>query len=49
MFQMEDATEQEDHLLSDGTESPSDDSFLGSVYPRSLLYLVAGVFEYFPG
>ena len=48
IFQMEDATEQQDHLLSDGT-GPSDDSFLGSVYPRSLLYLVAGVCEYFQG
>jgi hypothetical protein len=48
MFQMKDATEQEDHLLSNGT-GPSDNSFLGSVYPRSLLYLVAGVCEYFLG
>lgn len=48
MFQMKDATEQEDHLLSDGT-GPSDTSFLGNVYPRSLLYLVAGVCEYFQG
>lgn len=48
MFQMEDATEQQDHLLSDGT-GPSDDSFIGNVYPRSLLYLVAGVCEYFQG
>ena len=48
LFQMKDSAEQEDHLLSDGT-GPSDDSFLGGVYPRSLLYLVAGVCEYFQG
>jgi hypothetical protein len=48
MFQMKDATEQEDHLLSDGTPA-SDDSFLGKIYPRSLLYLVAGVCEYVQG
>jgi hypothetical protein len=48
MFQMKDATEQEDHLLSQGT-GPSDNSFLGKIYPRSLLYLVAGVCEYFQG
>jgi hypothetical protein len=48
MFQMKDATEQEDHLLSKGT-GPSDNSFLGNIYPRSLLYLVAGVCEYFQG
>ena len=47
-FQMQDATEQEDHLMSKDS-GPTDPSILGKVYPRSLLYLVSGVCEYFEG
>lgn len=48
IFEMKDATEQQDHLISSST-GPSDTSILGNVYPRSLLYLVSGVCEYFRG
>jgi hypothetical protein len=48
IFQMNDATEQQDHLMSKDV-GPSDSSILGKVYPRSLLYLVSGVCEYFEG
>ena len=48
IFQMKDATEQEDHLMSKDV-GPTDPSILGKVYPRSLLYLVSGVCEYFEG
>jgi hypothetical protein len=48
IFQMQDATEQQDHLMSKDV-GPSDPSILGRVYPRSLLYLVSGICEYFEG
>jgi hypothetical protein len=48
IFQMNDATEQQDHLMSKDV-GPTDPSILGKVYPRSLLYLVSGVCEYFEG
>jgi hypothetical protein len=48
IFQMKDATEQQDHLMSRDV-GPADPSILGSVYPRSLLYLVSGICEYFEG
>jgi hypothetical protein len=48
IFQMNDATEQQDHLMSKDV-GPDDRSILGKVYPRSLLYLVSGVCEYFEG
>lgn len=48
MFQMKDATEQQDHLMS-ADFGPGDPSILGKVYPRSLLYLVSGICEYFEG
>ena len=48
VFQMKDATEKEDHLMSKDY-GPSDPSILGKVYPRSLLYLVSGLCEYFEG
>ncbi len=48
IFQMNDATEQQDHLMSKDV-GPDDPSILGKVYPRSLLYLVSGVCEYFEG
>jgi hypothetical protein len=48
IFQMQDATEKEDHLMSKDF-GPTDQSILGKVYPRSLLYLVSGVCEYFEG
>lgn len=48
IFQMLDATEQQDHLMSRDV-GPADPSILGRVYPRSLLYLVSGVCEYFEG
>jgi len=48
MFQMNDATEQQDHLMSPNF-GPGDPSILGKVYPRSLLYLVSGICEYFVG
>ena len=48
MFQMKDATEQQDHLMS-ADFGPEDPSILGKVYPRSLLYLVSGICEYFEG
>ena len=48
IFQMNDSTEQQDHLMSRDA-GPDDSSILGKVYPRSLLYLVAGVCEYFEG
>jgi hypothetical protein len=48
IFQMNDATEQQDHLMSKDV-GPTDPSILGRVYPRSLLYLVSGICEYFEG
>jgi hypothetical protein len=48
IFQMQDSTEQQDHLMSKDV-GPTDPSILGKVYPRSLLYLVSGVCEYFEG
>jgi len=48
IFQMQDATEQQDHLMSKDV-GPADPSILGKVYPRSLLYLVSGICEYFEG
>jgi hypothetical protein len=48
IFQMQDAAEKEDHLMSKDF-GPTDPSILGKVYPRSLLYLVSGVCEYFEG
>lgn len=48
LFEMKDAVEQQDHLLSKDV-GPEDPSILGQVYPRSLLYLVSGVCEYFEG
>ena len=48
IFQMKDATEQQDHLMS-ADFGPADPSILGRVYPRSLLYLVSGICEYFEG
>jgi hypothetical protein len=48
IFQMQDAVEQQDHLLSQDS-GPADPSILGKVYPRSLLYLVSGICEYFEG
>jgi hypothetical protein len=48
IFQMSDPTEQQDHLMSRDV-GPADPSILGKVYPRSLLYLVSGVCEYFEG
>lgn len=48
IFQMQDATEQQDHLMSKDV-GPADPSILGRVYPRSLLYLVSGICEYFEG
>lgn len=48
IFQMQDAVEQQDHLMSQDY-GPGDDSILGRVYPRSLLYLVSGICEYFEG
>jgi len=48
IFQMQDAAEQQDHLLSPNV-GPGDTSALGFLYPRSLLYLVSGVCEYFAG
>ena len=45
---MQDAVEQQDHLLSQDA-GPADPSILGRVYPRSLLYLVSGICEYFEG
>jgi hypothetical protein len=48
IFQMQDTTEKEDHLMSKDF-GPTDPSILGKVYPRSLLYLVSGVCEYFEG
>ena len=48
IFQMQDAVEQQDHLLSQDA-GPADPSILGKVYPRSLLYLVSGICEYFEG
>jgi hypothetical protein len=48
IFQMGDATEQQDHLLSKDV-GPEDPSILGRIYTRSLLYLVSGVCEYFEG
>jgi len=48
IFQMNDATEQQDHLMSKDV-GPDDPSILGKMYPRSLLYLVSGVCEYFEG
>lgn len=48
IFQMQDATEQQDHLMSRDA-GPSDSSILGHIYPRSLLYLVSGICEYFEG
>jgi hypothetical protein len=48
IFQMTDAAEQQDHLLSRDS-GPEDPSILGKIYPRSLLYLVSGVCEYFEG
>ena len=52
IFQMNDATEQQDHLMSKDVgpdDNDNDPSILGKVYPRSLLYLVSGVCEYFEG
>jgi hypothetical protein len=46
IFQMKDAVEQQDHLLTQDV-GPGDPSILGNVYPRSLLYLVSGVCESF--
>lgn len=46
IFQMKDAIEQQDHLISKDC-GPDDPSILGKVYPRSLLYLVSGVCESF--
>jgi hypothetical protein len=48
IFQMQDSVEQQDHLLTKDV-GPGDPSILGKVYPRSLLYLVAGVCESFEG
>lgn len=48
IFQMKDSVEQQDHLLTKDV-GPGDPSILGKVYPRSLLYLVAGVCESFEG
>jgi hypothetical protein len=48
IFQMNDPTEQQDHLMSRDV-GPEDSSILGKIYPRSLLYLVSGVCEYFEG
>jgi hypothetical protein len=48
IFQMQDAVEQQDHLMSKDV-GPSDPSILGKIYPRSLLYLVSGICEYFEG
>ena len=48
IFQMRDSVEQQDHLLTKDV-GPGDPSILGKVYPRSLLYLVAGVCESFEG
>jgi hypothetical protein len=48
IFQMNDETEQQDHLMSKDV-GPNDPSILGKVYPRSLLYLISGVCEYFDG
>jgi hypothetical protein len=48
IFQMQDAVEQQDHLLSQDA-GPADPSILGKFYPRSLLYLVSGICEYFEG
>ena len=48
IFQMKDATERQDHLMSRDV-GPGDSSILGNVYPRSLLYLVSGICEYFEG
>jgi len=48
IFQMQDAIEQQDHLMSKDY-GPDDDSILGKIYPRSLLYLVSGICEYFEG
>lgn len=48
IFQMKDEVEQQDHLLTKDV-GPEDPSILGKVYPRSLLYLVSGVCEYFEG
>ena len=45
---MKDEVEQQDHLLTKDV-GPEDPSILGKVYPRSLLYLVSGVCEYFEG
>ena len=45
---MNDETEQQDHLMSKDV-GPNDPSILGKVYPRSLLYLISGVCEYFDG
>ncbi|MBV9574123.1 MAG: hypothetical protein JOY93_08715 [Acidobacteriales bacterium] len=46
IFQMNDATEREDHLMSRDYGN-ADTSILGNVYPRSLLYLVSGICEDF--
>jgi hypothetical protein len=48
IFQMTDSAEQQDHLMSRDS-GPDDRSILGRVYPRSLLYLVSGICEYFEG
>jgi len=48
MFLMKDEVEQQDHLLTKDV-GPADPSILGNVYPRSLLYLVSGICEYFEG
>lgn len=48
IFQMQDAIEQQDHLMSKDY-GPDDNSILGKIYPRSLLYLVSGICEYFEG
>jgi hypothetical protein len=48
IFQMQDAVEQQDHLLSQDA-GPADPSILGKFYPRSLLYLVSGICEFFEG
>jgi hypothetical protein len=49
LFGMQDATEQRDLLMSSDVAGGPNASILGQVYPRSLLYLVAGVCESFEG
>lgn len=49
LFGMQDATEQSDLLMSSDVAGGPNQTILGHVYPRSLLYLVSGICESFEG